>query len=196
MIQWAAEKQIHLLIDESFVDFAEDPEPATLLVQSILEENPHLIVMKSISKSYGVPGLRLGVLASGDETLIRTIKQDVSIWNINSFAEYYMQIFEKHKADYIQAMKRFCEVRREYIEQLKSIPGLRVIPSQANYVMCEVLHPCGARTLAKELLTAYNILIKDLSLKRGVDHGEYIRIAVKTPEENTAIVTALQKLLR
>ena len=93
-------------------------------------------------------------------------------------------------------MKRFREVRREYIEQLKSIPGLRVIPSQANYVMCEVLHPCGARKLAKQLLTAHNILIKDLSAKRGVDHGEYIRIAVKTPEENNAIVSALRELLR
>lgn len=196
LIQWAAEKKIHLLIDESFVDFAEDSEPVSLLSQTILEDNPHLIVIKSISKSYGVPGLRLGVLACGDESLIRTIKQDVSIWNINSFAEYYLQIFEKYKADYIQAMKRFREVRREYIEQLKSIPGLRVIPSQANYVMCEVLHPCGARKLAKQLLTAHNILIKDLSAKRGVDHGEYIRIAVKTPEENNAIVSALRELLR
>lgn len=196
LIQWAAEKQIYLLIDESFVDFAEDSEPVTLLSQKILEENPHLIVMKSISKSYGVPGLRLGVLASGDQTLINRIKQDVSIWNINSFAEYYMQIFEKHKADYTQAMQRFYGVRREYVEQLKNIPGLRVIPSQANYVMCEVLHPCGARKLATDLLTAYNILIKDLSLKRGVDHGEYIRIAVKTPEENAAIITALRNLLQ
>lgn len=196
LIQWAAEKKIHLLIDESFVDFAEDSEPVSLLSQTILEDNPHLIVIKSISKSYGVPGLRLGILACGDESLIRTIKQDVSIWNINSFAEYYLQIFEKYKADYIQAMNRFREVRREYIEQLKSIPGLRVIPSQANYVMCEVLHPCGARKLAKQLLTAHNILIKDLSAKRGVDHGEYIRIAVKTPEENNAIVTALRELLR
>ena len=107
-----------------------------------------------------------------------------------------MQIFEKHKADYIQAMQRFYGVRREYVEQLKNIPGLRVIPSQANYVMCEVLHPCGARKLATDLLTAYNILIKDLSLKRGVDHGEYIRIAVKTPEENAAIITALRNLLQ
>ena len=105
----------------------------------ILEQYPNLIVVKSISKCFGVPGLRLGILASYNNELINFLKKDVAIWNINSFAEFYMQIFEKYKSDYKNAMDEFKKVRKEYIEKLSSIKNLRVVPSQANYVLCEVL---------------------------------------------------------
>lgn len=65
-----------------------------------------MAVVKSISKSYGVPGLRLGVLASADKKLIAWIKKDVSIWNINSIAEFYMQIFGKYEQSYVRACRR------------------------------------------------------------------------------------------
>ena len=100
LISWTGKEGIKLLIDESFVDFAEE-EDSTIITQEILGANKHLYVMKSISKSYGVPGLRLGVLASGDVDTISKMKKDVAIWNINSFAEFYMQITEKYKKDYI-----------------------------------------------------------------------------------------------
>ena len=70
-----------------------------------------MYLLKSISKSFGVPGLRLGIIASADYDMIAAMKKDVSIWNINSFAEYYMQIIEKYKADYEEAMSRFMDVR-------------------------------------------------------------------------------------
>ena len=127
---------------------------------------------------------------------IDRIKKDVSIWNINSFAEYYMQIFEKYRSYYKNGMERFYKVRRQFVEQLKNLPGLRVIPSQANYVMCEVIHPCGSALLTEQLLTKYNILIKDLSSKKGFSGRPYVRIAVKRPEENEAIVTALKEILQ
>lgn len=92
---------IKLIIDESFVDFSEDFQNNSLLHNDILEAYPDMTVIKSISKSYGVLGLRLGVLASSDTTIINRIKKEVSIWNINSFGEYYMQIFGKYSKDYI-----------------------------------------------------------------------------------------------
>ena len=128
LIDWTGEKGIKLLIDESFVDFAEEKE-ATIIEQEILNANKHLYVMKSISKSYGVPGLRLGVLASGDVNTIVKMKKDVAIWNINSFAEFYMQIEEKYKKDYAVALERFKKERARYVAKLTEIDGLRVIPS-------------------------------------------------------------------
>lgn len=195
LIDWAAEEKIRLIVDESFVDFADTEEPGTLLSQSLLKKNPHVIVVKSISKSFGVPGLRIGIMASGDKELIAQIKNDVAIWNINSFAEYYMQIYEKYHAEYTLAMQRFWNVRKEYIKMLGQIQGLRVVPSQANYLMCEILHPCGAKTLTQDLLVKYNILIKDLSSKKGINGADYIRIAVRTEQENEKIVKALRELL-
>ena len=155
-----------------------------------------MIVVKSISKSFGVPGLRLGILASNDLNLIAAMKKDIAIWNINSFAEFYMQIFEKYKSNYEEAIEKFKNVRKEYAELLTQVPYLRVIPSQANYVMCELTGKMTSRELAEELLDKYNILIKDLSNKNGFDGKSYVRIAVKRPEENKKLVEAMKDVLR
>ncbi|MBE6060855.1 MAG: aminotransferase class I/II-fold pyridoxal phosphate-dependent enzyme, partial [Clostridium sulfidigenes] len=153
-----------------------------------------LIVVKSISKSFGVPGLRLGVLASNNLDIISFIKKDVAIWNINSFGEFYMQIFEKYKSDYENGMEKFKEVRREYVKKLSNIKNLRVIPSQANYILCEILGPNTAKELTKTLLDKHNLFIKDLSTKKGFN-GEFIRVAVKRPEENDKLVEAMKEML-
>jgi len=190
---WAKERGVTLIVDESFVDFAMEKN-ASLLDEQILDNNPNLIVVKSISKSFGVPGLRLGVLATHNAELINAIKKDVAIWNINSFGEFYLQIFEKYKVDYEAAMDRFRVVREEYIKELSTIKKIRVIPSQANYVMCEVKGSLTARELAEVLLDRFNLLIKDLSSKKGID-GEYIRVAVKRPDENKKLINALRVVL-
>lgn len=192
--EWARARGISIIVDESFVDFADIPEQ-TLLTQDIIDGHPKLIVLKSISKSFGVPGLRLGILASADADMIAAMKKDVSIWNINSFAEYYMQIIEKYKDDYEDAMRRFMQVRSRYLGKLAKIPALKVFPSQANYVMCRIENGMSSRKLADTMLNRYNILIKDLSTKEGLNGGNYIRLSVKTDEENDVVVEVLNELL-
>ncbi len=191
--KWAENKNIRLVVDESFVDFADVDYDPSLLTQDIISNNPALIVVKSISKSFGVPGLRLGILASNDLELINKIKRDVSIWNINSFAEYYLQIYEKYAKNYAAAMQKFKAVRKDYINKLSDIEGLRVIPSQANYVLCEVTSGRTSRELAEDLLEQ-DILIKDLSTKTGFNGQNYIRLAVRDEADNNRIVEALKSL--
>lgn len=196
LADWAREKKITLIIDESFVDFAQSEEPATLLEEEIIQNYPELIIVKSISKSFGVPGLRLGLLVSGQENLIENLKKDVAIWNINSFAEFFMQIFEKYKSNYEEAMKKFKQVRMDYVKRLEDVEKLEVFPSQANYVMCRLTGQMTSRELAETLLDKYNILIKDLSTKTGFDGKSYIRLAVRRPEENQKLIYALKEELR
>jgi len=191
---WTAENKITLLIDESFVDFAEE-EDSSMIQQHILDENRHLFVMKSISKSYGVPGLRLGVLASGNTDAIAEIKKDVAIWNINSFAEFYLQIEEKYVKEYLSALEKFRKERICYVNELVKIPGLRVIPSQANYVMAEVVTGMTASDLNSRLLVKHNILIKNLVAKIHQDGRQYIRLAIRTKEENNRLIEALNEEL-
>ena len=85
--------------DEKYSDFAVD-ENISLLSERVLCENSNLYIVKSVSKSYGVTGLRLGILASGNIDIIKVLKQAVPIWNINSMAEFFMQILDKYKNDY------------------------------------------------------------------------------------------------
>ena len=189
LVEWAAKKNIKLVIDESFVDFA-DEKDSTLIEQDILSANKHLYVMKSISKSYGVPGLRLGVLASGDEETIASMKKDVAIWNINSFGEFYMQIEEKYKKDYEEALIRIRAERKRYEGELSKIKGIRVIPSQANYVMVELDEKISPKELLKTLLIKYNLLIKELTTK--TNGRNYLRLAVRNTEDNNVLIDCLK----
>ena len=194
LLAWAEDRGIRLVVDESFVDFSEGYEKNTLLRNNILANHPQLVVMKSISKSYGVPGLRLGILASGDEALIEWMKKDVAIWNINSFAEFYMQIFGKYENDYRRACGKFIQERNRFFAALQAIPFLRVIPSQANYFLCEVKAPYTSAELTRCLLRK-NILIKDCSTKKVFGGKNYIRIAVRGKEDNDKLVEAMASFL-
>lgn len=192
LAQWAEKNHIRLIVDESFVDFAEDGAHQTLLHNEILTAHPTMCVMKSISKSYGVPGLRLGVLCSADKELIQTLRKDVAIWNINSFAEFYMQIYGKYEKDYARSCDKFRAERAIFFKELSDIPYLRVIPSQANYFLCEVTDRFTSHELTLKLLTDFNILIKDCSTKKGFsDRGQYIRIAIRDRKDNRKLSEAL-----
>lgn len=194
LVEWTEQKGIKFLVDESFVDFADELD-SSIIVQDILNGHKNLYVMKSISKSYGVPGLRLGVLASGDTETIARLKKDVAIWNINSFAEFYMQIEEKYKKDYVAALEKFRKERARYVEELSNIPGMRVIPSQANYVMAEVTTGMTAKELNRRLIVKHNLLIKNLVAKIQQDGRQYIRLAVKTTKEDNKLIAAIKEEL-
>ena len=193
LCKWAEDKAIRLIVDETFVDFSEGGRSNSLLNDETLSAYPSLMVVKSISKSYGVPGLRLGVLASGDREFVATLKKAVSIWNINSFAEFFMQIFSKYENDYDRACGQFVSERKRFAECLEKIPFLRVVPSQANYFLCEVLD-MGARELTERLLNSYDILIKDCSTKKGVEGKNYVRIAIRNSADNDRLVKALEDI--
>ena len=187
LINWASTKNLRLIVDESFVDFADETE--TLIEQNILSANKHLCVVKSLSKSHGIGGLRLGVLASGDTNFIAELKRDAAIWNINSFAEFYMQIAEKYRRDYLTALKTFRVERKRFVDELKQIPNLRVVPSQANFVMVELANVTAAE-VTKKLLVEQNIFVKDLSTK--IPDGNYLRLAIRSAADNDKLIDALK----
>lgn len=196
LIDWAGTRGCRLVIDESFADFSEEFPENTLLHNDVLERNPHLCVMKSISKSYGVPGLRLGVLASGDEEIISHLKKDVSIWNINSFAEFFLQIYSKYDSDYKRSSAKFIAERERFRTELAAVPFLEVFDSQANYFLCRLTGTLTSDELAVRLLSDYGILIKDCSTKKGFEGRNYIRIAIRNREDNSRLVKALLSVCR
>lgn len=192
LADWAKTNMIRFVLDESFVDFAEE-EDSSLIRQDMLECYPNLYIVKSISKCYGVPGLRLGILASGDKKLVDKLKKEIPIWNINSFAEFFMQIMEKYRGDYKASLKRVADERRRFINELNAVEGLRVIPSQANFVMVELIGKTTAGEVTKLLLAEHGIFVKDLSKK--IQDGQFIRVAVRNTEDNDRLLTALKEVV-
>lgn len=194
LAQWCEERNIRLVVDESFVDFSDNFAENSLLEDDILESNRNLVVVKSISKSYGVPGLRLGILATADVPLINYIKKDVSIWNINSFAEFYMQIFGKYQSDYTDACNKFIAERRRFEKELLTIPFLEVMPTQANYFFCRIKDKYTAYELTRILLDKFQIMIKDCNNKTTLNGSNFIRISIRDEHDNNCLINALRSL--
>ncbi len=182
-----------LILDESFVDFSVDFENNTLLKQELLNKYPNLIVIKSISKSYGVPGIRLGILASSNKELLKDVYSVMPVWNINSYGEFFLQILNKYRGNYVKACEKIAENREKLFSELEKIKFLRPIKSQANYILCEVLKPYNSITICQKLVEE-NLLIKDCRSKLGFNGKPYVRIAVKDENDNKELIRILESL--
>lgn len=194
LIEYAHKQNKGIIIDESFVDFARGDIRFTLFDNDLVNKYQNLIVIKSISKSYGVPGLRLGLLASSDITLLADIKQEMQIWNINSFGEYYLQIYQLFAKDYKAACDQIVIERDHLIAELNKFKGIKVYPSEANYVMVD-LGKINSTSLAVTLLDKYKLIIKDLSTKNKFQGKNFIRLAVRDRKDNDYLIEVLKKEL-
>ena len=184
-----------VIFDESFIDFVNKDERYSLINNDILEKYDNLVVIKSISKSYGIPGLRLGVLATSNKELLDHIKRRLAIWNINSYGEYYLQIANLYKKDYIKACNMIADERLRFIEELRQIKDIIVYNSEANYVMCNLASQ-NSTQIATNLLNKDNIFIKDLRTKDAFQGENFIRLAVRTEEENKFLTRSLYKEMK
>lgn len=195
LAQWTKDNGIKFILDESFVDFSEGYANNSFISNQLLETFPNVCVMKSISKSYGVPGLRLGILCSANTEMIQRMKKQVSIWNINSFAEFFMQIYPKYRADYQKACDQFIATRNDFERELQQIPFIHVMPSQANFFFLEVLPPYKPKQLCAILLKNYKILASACLAKKGIEPDKYMRIAVRSHKDNERFIKALKELI-
>ena len=184
-----------LIIDESFVDFADGKRRFTLLDDQFISENPNVIVIKSISKSYGVPGIRLGLLASSDKDLIKALRDDMQIWNINSFGEYYLQIYQLFAKDYEKACDAIVNERNRVITELRKLKSIRVYDSEANYILVD-LKENNSIDLAAKLLDEKHILIKDLSTKNYFHKKNFIRLAIRDENDNNLLIEAMKEFIK
>jgi histidinol-phosphate/aromatic aminotransferase/cobyric acid decarboxylase-like protein/choline kinase len=181
-----------LILDESFLDFAEDGFDSSLLNMNDLQKFPNLIVIKSIGKSYGVGGLRLGVIASSNTEIINKLKIRMPIWNINSVAEFYLQIIGKYTNEYKESCNQMIKARAVLYRDLQEIKYLKPYKSEANYIFCKVIEK-NSHQIAKDLCSKYSILIKDCSGKENID-DQYIRVAVRDTFDNEYLIKSLKSL--
>jgi histidinol-phosphate/aromatic aminotransferase/cobyric acid decarboxylase-like protein len=190
LAEWAKEKGIYLVVDESFVDFVDAMD--TLINEKFLNEYPEVVVVKSMSKSFGVPGFRLGILACGSQSVVMKLKEYDDLWNNNSFSECFLHILDKYRSEYFNSLHEFQTDRLKFVEKLKHINIITPFKSRTNYVMCELLRGTSWM-LASLLLNRYNILVKNLTSKNFVN-GQYVRISIRQPEENQKLIHALNEI--
>ena len=183
-----------LVVDESFIDFAGDYQ--ALSVEGWVDRVPNLAVLKSLSKSFGLGGLRLGYLLTANEEFANAVRSELHIWNINGFAESFLRQAPRwHKA-----FRKGCALVREHCDQLyeglDAISGMRAYRPQANFVMCRLTGPdLTGLVIAKRLFVEHNIFVKHCAGKHMPRGDRYLRIASKTAVENDVLVEAMQQCL-
>ncbi len=181
-----------IVLDESFIDFV-DAEPAASL-QDVYPRYPNLVILKSISKVYGVPGLRLGYVLTGNSALAEGLSRELPIWNINSMAEYFLEIFIKYQSDFEASCRRVMADREDFLKELKGVPYLEFYPPQANYVFARITDGRSSADLKNELFSRHDLLIKDCGNKSGLPEKKYIRISIRRKEDNDRLIRALREL--
>jgi histidinol-phosphate/aromatic aminotransferase/cobyric acid decarboxylase-like protein len=177
-----------VIVDESFLDFSDLETAANFAAIA-----PNLIVVKSMGKSLGWHGVRLGYAACNPERASR-LRSELPYWNINGLAAYVLKTVTNYQAEYRESFQLVADDRQYMLDQLAIVPELTVFPSQANFVFVELPENVSGRTLRDRLLTNYGVLIRECSNKIGSSE-RYLRLAVQKREAVDVLVQALQNEL-
>lgn len=191
LLRVAAQHNTYVVVDESFIDFLPSDQPYTC--RHLLANYSNLVILHSLTKFYAIPGLRLGFVLSNPE-LTRQLHLGKDPWNVNTLAQKAgVAALQDHI--YQREGKTFLEkAKTELYEGLQSITGLHPYPPSVNFILVDIKNTGLTSKELVEAMAAYHILIRDCSNYPGLS-AEYIRVAVKRPEQNLILLHTLKKVV-
>ncbi len=181
-----------VMVDESFSDFASVDTPPT--VANLCEQHKNLVVVKSLGKIYGLPGLRLGYAVTADRARAAELRRQLPVWNSNSMAEFFLDRLPQYAKDYEISRVKVIACTQALREALGRIKGINAFPSATNFVLARIESGMSAAALRDELLARHNIYIRDCSNKIGIG-PDFARIACRTEEENMLVALKIDEVL-
>jgi histidinol-phosphate/aromatic aminotransferase/cobyric acid decarboxylase-like protein len=194
LVEQLAGKNIRLIVDESFIDFTRDPQAATIVPE--IERYSNLAIVKSLGKCCGAGGLRLGYLLTADPQFAAAVREEISIWNINSFAEMFLRLAPRYWPQFVSSCRRVRMICDALYRRLEAIPGLVAYRPEANFVLCRLPdNAMNGPEFCRRLFIDYNILIKHCAGKTMPQSDRYLRIASRTGVENELLVKAIADIL-
>ena len=181
-----------VIVDESFIDFAGDPIPSLL---PIADQFTNLLIVRSMSKHCGVPGLRLGYCYSANLYILNRLRRFLPTWNLNTVAQYFLSLLPDNDAAYHEGRRRLIGDVKQLHDDLGRIAQLEVYPTGANFLLFKVQNGMTAKELQMRLLVEHEMYVRDCSNKLGMD-AFHIRVASQGREKDKRLVEALRTLLR
>lgn len=187
---------VTVLVDESFIHFAF--EDMNLDIRSVIDQvahHPNLVVVKSMSKDFGIAGIRAGYAVMHPERIAQLLA-DGFLWNSNGLAEYFFRLYcrDDFVDEYDVVRKQYILETQLFYRQLAKVPGVRVYPSMANFALVEMPPGVTADEVTQHLLVRHGVYVRTCSDKRGLD-GEFLRIASRGLRDNQKIIDALVDVL-
>jgi histidinol-phosphate/aromatic aminotransferase/cobyric acid decarboxylase-like protein/choline kinase len=179
-----------VICDESFIEFSGEPSLVSLLEREPLD---NVIVVKSLSKTLGIPGIRLGYVYTTHSKFRGALERSLPVWNLNSIAEHFLEVILKHRQAIEESYKQTRRDREEFACELSKLDRLKTVwPSGGNFLLVELRcsrEQCAG--LVEAMLVERGIYLKDVSARFQSGRG-YLRLAVRLPEENMRLVEALK----
>ncbi len=179
-----------VIVDESFIDFADEDVPTLL---QTADRYSNLIIIRSMSKHCGIPGLRLGYIYTDNRYLLNKLRRRLPTWNINAVAELLLNQLPRTDAEYHQSRLRLIKDLHWLYQQIDALLEFHVYPTGANFVMVKVDNGMTARQLQMTLLQDYKLYVRDCSNKIGMDEF-HIRVASQGRAKDEPLVRALADL--
>lgn len=180
-----------LIVDETFMEFVA-AEGEVSLVNKI-NKYKNLIIIKAVTKFFGLPGLRLGYGVTSNKALLEAMYTYKEPWTVNSFAEVLTPKMLEDKAYIEESKAYFIKERERMMKALSEIEGLKVYETTTNFILIQLLEKT-ANELKIKLFKKYNLLIRDASNFKGLDK-HFIRVAVKSEIENNQLIAAMKEEL-
>lgn len=186
----------NIIIDESFIHFAyEDSDMELKSVVPDVMDRENVYVIKSMSKDFGIAGVRCGYTVMA-KNKVQDLLKNGYLWNSNGLAEYFFRLYARE--DFLE---RYEVVRRKYIteslffiSELNQVKNIKVYPSRANFVLIELLNGSTATDITAKLLANYGVYVRNCDDKIGLD-GEFIRVAARSQAENKIIIEAIKDVV-
>ena len=187
----------NIIIDESFIHFAFEGQSTDLISSTFLTEKfDNLVLMKSMSKDFGIAGIRAGY-AVMDENKVNDLLENGYLWNLSGLAEYFFRLYSnpEFQKRYEKVRVRYLNETQQFFAELGKLSGLKAYPSKANFVLVELTNGMKAVDFTAGMLVKHGVYTRDCRDKIGLD-GEFVRIASRSWEENKRIVNAAKDVLR
>ena len=184
----------NIIIDESFIHFAIEGDRQIKSAIKLLNKYKNLIIIKSMSKDFGIAGIRAGYGVMHADKVEYLLKNGY-LWNLSSFSEYFFRVFvrDEFQTMYESARVKYIQLTQDFIQALAQIDGIRVYPSQGNFALLELLDGSTSFAFFNKLLLAKGIYTRNCADKIGLN-GEFIRVSSRTETENKTIVDAIKAL--
>jgi histidinol-phosphate/aromatic aminotransferase/cobyric acid decarboxylase-like protein len=187
----------NVIVDESFIHFA--CEGGDFVYWSVADEVrrfPNLTVIKSMSKDFGVAGIRAGYAVMAPQR-VQTLLENGYLWNSSGLAEYFFDLYSRpdFQERYERERIRFIRNSRRFFTALSKIPGLHVYPTFANFALVELQGGLSAEELVCRLLIRRGVYTRTCDDKRGLENGKFLRIAARNRPENAYIIRSLRRLI-
>ena len=161
-----------------------------------IAEHENLAILKSMSKAYGICGLRIGYLLTANQEFAAAVRNEVPIWNINGFAEAFLRLLPHYRQEFIESCRLVRRDRDDLYRSLSRIPGMKVYKPDANFVFCRLPDQAmSGPEITRRLFMEDDIYIKHCAEKPLPESERYLRIACRTRSENHKLAEALQDIL-